>query len=271
MALIKCRECGTQVSDAAKSCPYCGVESPSTARLVSSGIEEAVHSIVKVLGVIAIVSGLAAVLSGYLGWIVGAPLIAIGAIMYVAPGFSASLLIIWLVWAYMQDEGKFKATNSSTVDNVKPVPNLLGKSDETNPIADLAVLIAQKRPVCETPIQDVKLPNGLIDRYRVFVDSKNQTVIYLNMGARDTLLEVYDLKNKKYGQLLSYKSSLLIRPLQSVNFFETQVSSLFDEKSCNLVEGALQHENFFSCTLHNSVWYADPEGNSGYECKWLNK
>jgi len=32
MALVPCRECGKEVSDEAKTCPYCGIRTPSKAR-----------------------------------------------------------------------------------------------------------------------------------------------------------------------------------------------------------------------------------------------
>lgn len=42
MALVPCRECGKEVSDAAEKCPYCGISTPSKQRrqmkLVITGI-----------------------------------------------------------------------------------------------------------------------------------------------------------------------------------------------------------------------------------------
>ena len=32
MALVPCRECGKEVSDAAEACPYCGIKTPSKKR-----------------------------------------------------------------------------------------------------------------------------------------------------------------------------------------------------------------------------------------------
>lgn len=42
MALVPCRECGKEVSDAAEKCPYCGISTPSKTRrqrkLIITGI-----------------------------------------------------------------------------------------------------------------------------------------------------------------------------------------------------------------------------------------
>jgi DNA-directed RNA polymerase subunit RPC12/RpoP len=52
MALVPCRECGKEVSDAAKVCPYCGIKTPSKKRH-QRGIIITVSILLLVLGALA--------------------------------------------------------------------------------------------------------------------------------------------------------------------------------------------------------------------------
>lgn len=64
MAMISCRECGAQVSDGAKKCPKCGIETPSKSKKKFKEIYEAL------LGVIVWIF-IAFIGFGAYGWYVG--------------------------------------------------------------------------------------------------------------------------------------------------------------------------------------------------------
>lgn len=135
----------------------------------------------------------------------------------------------------------------------------------------LESILNKSRGQCPYPFKDEKLPNGLFDRYRFFVDKNARVLIYMNMSARDTTLEMFDLKNMKYGKLPSYKNSWVIGSLLTPQFFETQLDNLEGEKSCNINNGSLVNQDFFSCEYKKGIWYSTPEGGGGYECRWLNQ
>lgn len=180
MAIVNCRECGAQVSSEAKACPICGIEYPYQAKLIGSSIEYFFSSLVKITGIVCMVAGLAATLTGYWGWVVGVPLIFVGAVMFVVPGFSASLLICWLIWARTHSDsveveaismpdkiGEEYSTKDSIGNSIKYIKTTKNKCDSN---------VTYQTKVGKLDILKGDDPSNIIGKY-LFINGVRQSVV----------------------------------------------------------------------------------------------
>ena len=135
----------------------------------------------------------------------------------------------------------------------------------------ISTFINKPRDTCKSPVVDVKLSNGLLDRYTVFVDSDSQIIIYLDTSARSSVVHVFDFNNEKYGQLFSDKEGLLIHALPDYQSLVSEVDLMKHERSCNIKDASVTVKDLFSCTLQKNIWYSKNAGGVGYVCKWLYK
>lgn len=191
MALINCRECGGKVSDAAKTCPSCGIENPSlnTIELIGGGFS-------KVIGVVLLIIGILVWAIIPLGAAFGVPLIIIGSVMYFAPQFGFGLLIFFALYSQLDDLSRLASTFNSFVIseffNIKTLMLAMGalivvvyeyeKASKVDPLGFLN----------KTPLEVLKINsnenfnalsnriNGLVEQLNVgisLVDASSQIIV----------------------------------------------------------------------------------------------